>query len=50
MRNCFYHYHQQTEFILQLALLPFTLLCFLIKKIWQFAKTRHNTNKQNITK
>ena len=50
MKNCFYFYHKQTEFILKLTLLPFTLIFLFIKKLWQFIKKRQNTNKQNITK
>lgn len=50
MKNCFYFYHKQTEFILKLTLLPFTLLFLFIKTLWQFVKKRHNTHKQNVTK
>ena len=50
MKNCFNFYHEQTEFILQLTLLPFTLLFFLIKTLWRVIKKRHNAHKQNITK
>ena len=45
MKNCFYYYHRQNEIILQIVLLPFTLIVWAIKKLFQLAKRRHATQK-----
>ena len=38
MRSCLYYYHKQNEICLKIALLPFTLIIFVIKKLVQLAK------------
>ena len=49
MKNSFYYYHKQNEIILQIVLLPFTLVVWLIKKLMQIAKTRYTTRKHKLT-
>lgn len=45
MKNSFYYYHRQNEFILRLVLLPFTLCLWAIKKLWQTVAKRHTHQK-----
>ena len=45
MQNPFNFYHRQNEIILQLVLLPFTLVIWLIKKLVQATKKRYTHQK-----
>lgn len=45
MRNCLYYYHKQNEICLKIALWPFTLIIFVIKKLVQLAKRLHASQK-----
>lgn len=45
MKNSFYYYHKQNEIILNLVLLPFTLIIFVIKKLVHLALRWRTTRK-----
>lgn len=45
MKNSFYYYHRQNELILRLALLPFTLCLWVIKKLCSAIAKRHTHQK-----
>lgn len=45
MKNCLYYYHKQNEICLKIALLPFTLIIFVIKKLVQLAKRCYASQK-----
>lgn len=45
MRSCLYYYHKQNEICLKIALLPFTLIIFVIKKLVQLAKRLYTSQK-----
>ena len=45
MKNCFNYYHRQNEIILQIVLLPFTLVVWAIKKLVQAANRRYANRK-----
>lgn len=45
MRDYFYDCHKQNEICLKIALWPFTLIIFVIKKLVQLAKRWHASQK-----
>lgn len=45
MKNSFYYYHKQNEIILNLVLLPFTVIIWAIKKLVKLIIHRRTTKK-----